>query len=430
VSGSDSIAILQIIPRLDTGGAEISTVEMTEAITGAGGQALVATEGGRMAGEIEQLGGTVIEFPAATKNPARIIANGKALAQLVRERNVRIVHARSRAPAWSALLAARLTGVPLVTTYHGGYSGTRGPKLWYNSVMTRGAIVIANSNYTADIIRTRYGVDERKLRIIDRGVDLRRFIPDQVSQERQQNLRLSWGVTADQPVILHAARLTSWKGQHIVVEAARMLKESSALGDAVIVMVGDAQGRDEYRAEIAHQIDTAGLTDRVLLVGHCDDMAAAAKLATVTLIASTKAEGFGRTSVEALAMGCPVIATRIGAPPDTLIADANLPLEQRIGWIVEPGDPLSLAAAIRAVLSVPAATRQIMGERARRHVVENFSALRMQLATLAVYDELLGTTLATTYALARTQADTALAALTPAPATRTAPAEPSAVSSA
>jgi glycosyltransferase involved in cell wall biosynthesis len=394
-------AIMQIIPRLDTGGAEASTLEMTEAIVGAGGRALVLTEGGRLEPEIERLGGTVLKFPAATKNPARIIANALAISRLVEQHGVGILHARSRAPAWSALLAARQTGVPLVTTYHGGYPGTRGPKLWYNSVMTRGRIVIANSGYTGRVIRERYHIDEAKLRIIPRGADLRRFDPAAVSSERTSALLSAWGVQPGRPLILQAARLTSWKGQHIVVEATRILKESGMLGDAVVIMAGDAQGRADYPEEVRRQIEASGLSDAVRIVGHCVDMAAACKLATVSLVASTEPEGFGRTSVEALAMGCPVIATRIGATPETLVVDEALPPEQRNGWIVEPGDPLSLAAGMRSALSVPAPLRAAMRTAAIAHVAANFSALRMQLSTLSVYDELLGTMMSPAYAAAR-----------------------------
>jgi glycosyltransferase involved in cell wall biosynthesis len=393
--------IMQIIPRLDTGGAEASTLEMTEAIVGGGGRALVLSEGGRLVAEIERLGGTVLPFPAATKNPVRIIANANAISRLVEKHGIRVLHARSRAPAWSALLAARQTGVPLVTTYHGGYPGTRGPKLWYNSVMTRGRIVIANSGYTGRVIRERYDIDEAKLRIIPRGADLRRFDPAAVSAERTSALLSAWGVQPGRPLILQAARLTSWKGQHIVVEATRILKESGMLGDAVVILAGDAQGRDDYADEVRRQIESTGLTDAVRMVGHCVDMAAACKLATVSLVASTEPEGFGRTSVEALAMGCPVIATRIGATPETLVVDEALPPEQRTGWIVEPGDPLSLAAGLRSSLSVPPQLREAMRSAAIAHVTANFSALRMQLATLSVYDELLGTTMSDTYSKVR-----------------------------
>lgn len=407
-SDHSSIAILQIIPRLDTGGAELSTVEMTEAIAGAGARPLIASEGGRLAAEIERLGGTLIPFPAATKNPARIVANARALQKLIRAHGIRILHARSRAPAWSALLAARSTGVPLVTTYHGAYTGQRGPKLWYNSVMARGDVVIANSNYTGNQIRKHYGITDQRVTVIPRGVDLRRFSPELVNSQRVADLVRSWGLEPDRPIILQAARLSSRKGQRVVVEAASLLKNTNTLGNAVFVLAGDVQGRDEFTSELRAMINAMGLENDVRLVGHCADMAAASMAARVAVLASIEPEGFGRTSVEAMAMGCPVIATRIGATPETLLTGPDLAPESRSGWLVEPGDPLDLAAAIKSALSLDPAVRQAMGETARRHVITNYSALRMQLSTLAVYDGLLGTRLASAYQAVRDAAEPVL----------------------
>ena len=212
--------ILQIIPQLDTGGAEMATLEMAGALSLAGARAVVFSEGGRLVAEIEGAGGQVLTFPAGTKNPARMLANARRLARFIRERGVDLVHARSRAPAWSALLAARRTGVPLVTTYHGIY-GSRGPlKTLYNSVMARGDLVIANSLYTADLIRERHGTPAERLRVIHRGADLAKFDPAAVAPERVRALRDAWGVAAHERVVLQAARLTDWKGQRYVIEAA------------------------------------------------------------------------------------------------------------------------------------------------------------------------------------------------------------------
>jgi len=384
--------ILQAVPRLDTGGSEQAAVEIAEALTRAGAIALVATEGGRMATAITEAGGEIVPLPMASKNPFTLLANAGRLARLIEERGVDLVHARSRAPAWSALLAARRTGRPFVTTYHGAY-GSPGPfKTAYNSVMARGDRVIANSLYTADLIAARHHVARERIRVIYRGVDLAKFTPEAIAPARLARLRAAWGVGEKQPVVLQAARLTSWKGQSLVIEAARQLLGANRLGKAVFVLAGDAQGREAYRIELEQLIAAGGLQGRVKLPGHCDDMPAAFAVAQVAIIASTSAETFGRTSIEAQAMGCPVIVSDIGAAPETIIP--ALPGKQDYtGWIVPCRDPGAIAERVAEALELPPQQRAALGARARRHAADKFSLSHMQRATLSVYDELLGTRL-------------------------------------
>jgi glycosyltransferase involved in cell wall biosynthesis len=383
-------SILQVVPRLDAGGSEQAAVEIAEALTGVGASALVATEGGRMATALTESGGEIVPLPVASKNPFTMLANGRRIAALIEARDINLVHARSRAPAWSALSAARRTKRPFVTTYHGSYSSPGPFKKFYNSVMARGDRVIANSRYTAELIVARHRTPRDRIRVIFRGVDLSKFSPDLVVQKRIGRLRALWGVSERQPVILQAARLTSWKGQALVVEAAQRLLREGRLRDAVFVMAGDAQGRDAYRKELERKIARSGLKDRVLLVGHCDDMPAAFALAQVSVIASTSAETFGRTSIEAQALGCPVIVSDIGAAPETVLAGGR----DFTGWIVPCRDPAAIAARVAEALALPPEERAMLGARARRHVSAKFSLRQMQRATLAVYDELLGTHLA------------------------------------
>jgi len=390
--------ILQIIPRLDTGGAELATVEIAQAIVRAGGRAFVMSEGGRMAGDIERAGGEIVPFAAAAKNPVRIIANAVALARFIRERGVDIIHARSRAPAWSALMAARATGTAFVTTYHGAY-GNRGPlKPLYNSVMARGDLVIANSNYTGALVHERHATAKARIRVIARGVDLVRFDPAAVAADRASSLRNKWGADEDERIVLHAARLTAWKGQHDVIEAAARLFRSEGAGrDAVFILAGDAQGREAYVSGLEDKIAQHGLEGKVRLVGHCGDMAAAYAAAHVTLVASTEPEAFGRTSAEAQAMGCPVIVTRQGASPETLLTAARDGAEAATGWIVPVGSPAALANAIAEALSLSHRDRKAMAKRARAHVRERFSSEQMKRQTLSVYDECLRTALASAF---------------------------------
>ena len=399
-----STSVLQIIPRLDTGGAEQAALEITEAVIRAGGRAFVLSEGGRMAGDFERLGGLLVPFPAETKNPARIIANGFRLARFIRERGVDIVHARSRAPAWSALIAARATDTAFVTTYHGAY-GNRGPlKPLYNSVMARGQIVIANSHYTAELVHARHGTPMERIRVIHRGVDLEKFNPRSVPESRIAALRKRWGAGEEDKIVLHAARLTSWKGQQDVIDAAARLFQGGG-GDwsgAIFILAGDSQGRDSYVAGLKRRIAQHGLADKVRLAGHCDDMPAAYAAASVTIVASTEPEAFGRTSAEAQAMGCPVIVTRQGASPETLLTAARDGADRATGWIVSVGAPAQLANAIAEALSLSNRELRGMVQRARAHVVENFSSENMKRQTLAVYDECLRSALAGAFDEAKT----------------------------
>lgn len=381
--------IVQIIPRLDTGGAELATVEVTEAITRAGARCFVFTEGGRLAGEVEEAGGAVMPFPAATKNPARIIANAFALARFIRSHGVELIHARSRAPAWSALIAARRTGAAFVTTYHGAY-GNKGPlKPLYNSVMARGDLVIANSRFTADLVRSRHGTPRHRIRVIPRGVDLDAFDPKTVSRARIDACRAAWGVDPSQRVVLHAARLTGWKGQRYVIDAAAELARRDAAAGVVFVLAGDAQGRDAYKEELERRISRNGLEGVVRLVGHCPDMPAAFGASHVAVVASTEPEAFGRASAEAQAMGCPVVVTDQGASPETLLLPECDGEDRATGWKVPVADGPALADALADALAMKGPVRDAMARRAREHVIANFSTLELKRSTLSVYDELL-----------------------------------------
>ncbi len=394
MSDLKSPVILQVIPSLAAGGAERTAVEMAEAITRAGGVALVASEGGRLEDELAAAGGEHIPFPAATKNPLRIIANGAALARLAKARGVDLIHARSRAPAWTARLAARQLKLPFVTTYHGIYNQNGGVKALYNSVMASGNRVIANSHYTAGIVRARHGTPPERLAVIHRGVDLNRFDPAAVSAEQIAALRAQWELEPTDRIVLVAARLTRWKGQTVAVDAVARLMRTAALRDTVLVLAGDAQGRTDYVAELERRIATHELKRHVRIAGHCADMATAFAAAHLTVVPSIEPEAFGRTSVEAQAMGCPVIVSNIGALPETLVTG-----DAATGWLTPPNDAGALAAQLDESLSLPEARLAAMRAAAARHARENFSIARMQERTLAVYDELLQTGLSPAFSV-------------------------------
>jgi glycosyltransferase involved in cell wall biosynthesis len=381
--------VLQIIPELDTGGAELSAIEIAAAVTRGGGRAIVLSEGGRMADRVAASGGELLLFPAATKNPLKLAMNAAAIERIARKEAVDLIHARSRAPAWSAFAAARRTKLPFVTTYHGIYNEKGRAKKLYNSVMARGDIVIANSRYTADIIKKRYATPEARIRVVYRGVDLDAFDPAKITAVRIENLRRHWGVQDKQRIVLHAARLTRWKGQTDVIAAAARIRDRAP--DCVFILAGDAQGRDDYRDTLKKQIADAGVSDIVRLVGHVDDMPAAFAAAHTAIVASIEPEAFGRAAAEAQAMKCPVISTDIGAPPETVLAPPRVPREARTGWLVPPGDLRAYEVALMEALSLDETQRTTIGRRAREHVAKAFSTFEMQRATLAVYDSLLKT---------------------------------------
>lgn len=291
-------------------------------------------------------------------------------------------------------MAARRTGVPYVTTYHGIYNEGSRVKRLYNSVMARGDIVIANSRYTAELVRERYDIDAARVVVVNRGVDVGRFEAGLVDEARAAALRQAWGIAPSQRIILHAARLTRWKGQSVVVDAAARLLGQPGYEDVFVVLAGDAQGRDDYVNGLKSAIRSVGLEGRVRLVGHVTDMAAALALSSVVVIASIEPEAFGRTSVEAQAMGVPVIATLIGAPPDTVLAPPFHDAERATGRLVPPGDAALLAAALSELLSLTPAERRAMSQRASANARSNFTTRTLQRSTLAVYDRLLGTHLA------------------------------------
>ncbi|WP_203076728.1 glycosyltransferase family 4 protein [Falsiroseomonas ponticola] len=369
-------AVLQVLPALVTGGVERGTIEIAEAIRDAGLRAIVASQGGPMVAELEALGARHVALPLRTKSPLGIWRNAAALADLVRQEGVALIHARSRAPAWSALLAARRTGAAFVTTYHGAYNEGFPGKRLYNSVMARGDRVIAVSHFIADLVRARHGVAEDRLRVIHRGVDPRRFDPAAVPPDRVAALRAAWGAPDDRPVVLLPGRLTRWKGQAVLIEAMAALP-----GNALAVLAGGG-GEGEYRAGLVALARQHGVADRVRILGHVEALGTALLAADIVVHASTDAEAFGRTVIEAQAMGRPVIAADLGGPRETVEDGVT-------GWRVRPGDAAALAAALARVLAMPAAERAAVARAGRQSVLARHTTAAMQQATLAVYRELL-----------------------------------------
>lgn len=369
--------VLQVLPALNTGGVERGTVDVAEAVVQAGGKALVASEGGRLVHELQRVGAEHLELPLASKNPLVILRNIGRLRHVIRAHEVDIVHARSRAPAWSALFACRGTDARFVTTFHGTYNRAAPLKPLYNSVMTRGVRVIAISHFIADHMVDHYKLERRRIRVVHRGVDLNLFDPRQVPAARVISLASQWRLPEDVRVIMLPGRLTRWKGHRLLIEAlSRFDTERTRC-----LIVGREQG-SAYRRELERLVARLGLESVVQFVGDCMDMPAAYMLADVVVSASTDPEAFGRVMVEAQAMGKPVVAAAHGASGELLLADET-------GWLFEPDNAESLAAALDRAMGLPPQARDVLAQRAMANVRANFSKEQMCAKTLEVYGEIL-----------------------------------------
>jgi len=376
---SRAATILQVLPALGaSGGVERGTVEIAEAIIHAGGRAIVASSGGAKTYELTRIHAEHVIMPLQSKNPLVMFANISRLQKLIIDKKIDVVHARSRAPAWSAYWAAKRASVPFVTTFHGTYSKGNIFKRSYNAVMIKGARVIAISNFIANHIRRHYGVPNSVIRIIARGVDLTRFSPSQVSAERVIQLATNWRLTDGLPVVMLPGRLTRWKGQRVVIEAIAKLERK----DIRCLLVGSDQGREPYRQELEKLIDQYQLNEVVRIVDHCDDMPAAYMLSDVVISASTDPEAFGRVVIEAQALGRPVIATDHGGAQETVIENVT-------GWLVQPGDVTALSRAIGKAIDLDQQARADLSAKSIKHVQDHFSMAKMCASTLNVYNEVL-----------------------------------------
>ena len=370
-------AVLQIVPRLVSGGAERGTVELAAALAASGWTSYVASAGGPLERDLARAGSTHFTVPLAAKNPFVIRRNARLLMRLIRRLGIDIVHARSRAPAWSGWWAARATCRHFVTTFHNVYHGRSRLKRRYNSVMARGERVIAISDFVADHAASVYGVGRDRLRTIPRGVDLEIFDPNRVGAERIINLARQWRLPDGLPVVMLPGRLTRWKGGLDFIAAIATLSRR----DICCVLVGSEQ-RHGFRRELEAAIRDNGLAGIFRIVEECRDMPAAYMLTDVVVSASRDPEGFGRIIVEAQAMGRPVVATDHGGARETIVPGAT-------GWLAPPRDPTAIAAAIGEALALAAHERRQLAERSIAHIAARYTSEAMCARTIRVYEELL-----------------------------------------
>lgn len=379
-NGKDKKAIvLQVLPELETGGVELGTVEIASELTKHGIKNFVASKGGRMEHELQKLGVPHFKLNLKSKNPFTILKNAKKLEAFIRENDINIVHARSRAPAWSAYLAAKRAGAHYMTTFHGTYGlGPWGIKKIYNKIMVMGERVIVISNHIKNHVLKNYKVDENKLRLIYRCVNLERFSPEAVSQERMIQKVKEYNIPDDKPVLFLGGRITKWKGQHLLIEALSKMKNQ----DYYCIIAGDEQGREDYFKSLMSLAKKYKLGNKIGIYGKVLDMPAAMMVSDVVLSTAIQPEAFGRIAIEGQAMGKIVVASNIGGSLDSIIDGVT-------GKLYQFDNPQALADALDWALALSMTEKKKISAAAQKNVRENFTKEIMCDKTIKVYEELL-----------------------------------------
>jgi glycosyltransferase involved in cell wall biosynthesis len=371
--------VLQVLPEMNHGGVEMGTVEIASGMQEAGIKNFVASAGGRMVYDLQKLKVTHFELPLKTKNPIKMWLNSKKLEKIIKDNGINIVHARSRAPAWSAYWAAKRAGVIFLTTFHGTYGlGLWGIKKFYNRVMTYGKLVIAISTHIKKHLLKEYGVDESKIRLVYRCVNTDNFSPDKVSQERIIKAIQENHIPEDKPVISLIGRVTRWKGQDLLIEALSKVKTT----DFYCLIVGSDQGRVRYSEYLKNLVSKYGLEGKIQFIDQSFDIPALLMVSDVVLSTAVQPEAFGRAAIEGQAMGKIVLASNIGGSLDNTVDGVT-------GKLFESGNPQALADAIDWALNLSPQEKNKISQAAIKNVKDNFTKQIMCDKTIAVYKELL-----------------------------------------
>lgn len=376
--------ILQIIPNMEIGGAERTVLEITSFLKDKEFSSLVLTSGGKLIGELEKENIEVIKLKIDKKNPYSIIKNFFLFIKIFREKKIDLVHVRSRAPAWSAIFAAKKIGIPVLTTWHGHVSNSSFIKKIYNSIMLKGDAVIANSAYTAERISKIYNIDLNKIDIISRGVNVESFEGSKFSNTEISNMKKMWSVDDNKIIILFPARLTRWKGHLVTIEAINLLKKEKFFDQVVFLFAGEKAGAENYIKKLNSIITKFKLQENIKLVERIENMPLAYHASDVVLSPSIEPEPFGRIPIEAQAAGKTIIASDHGAVKDTIKNGNNF-----TGFKVKPNDPQALSIAIKQSIIMDKKDLTKMHERAISNVKNNFSLENMCKKTLEVYKRLL-----------------------------------------
>src|SRR5437764_6860093 len=386
IAFSRPLTVLVLAPTLHAGAADAGAVDLVRILRTAGHRVLIASNGGRLEDEVTDLGAEFIRLDVADFNPIFIARAAFALRGVVRREHCDVIHAHGRAAAWAGLVVSRATGVPLITTWHKGYREQNVFKRLYNSAMVRGARVIAVSDQIAELIAERHRTPPEQIRIVPAAIDIARFDPALVSEDRLDAIRRSWGVAPDTKVILVVGRMLRRKGHHVAVKAVHRLKERG-LKDFVCVFAGEDQGRTRYTGELWDLVTATGVTDVVRLAGSVDDMPAAYAAATVVVSAAVQLEGLQRAILEAQAMARPVVVSDLAAGPEVVLAPPTVTEDRMTGLRVPAGDEAALAAALIRLFSLSDAGRAAIGARGRAWVGEHFDGPSIARTTLPRYAE-------------------------------------------
>ena len=382
---SSNLKVLQVIPKLGYGGAETGCYDLAHYLPENDCGSYIVTSGGELLKFIDKKKVKIIKLPVHSKNPLIIFINFLALIWVILINNISIVHARSRAPAWSCLLAAKITGRKFVTTFHGTYNFNSKIKKFYNSVMVRSDLIIAGSNFIFSHIKenyTKYLDAKKKLLVIFRGINVDYFDPTSKLDSDEKKLLKEWQIEKDKKIILLPGRLTGWKGQEVFIEAVNLVNIELGYEAFFAVILGSDQGRDLYKKKLIRLTEQHRLVNQVKFIDHCKDMALAYKVSDIVVSASIEPEAFGRVAVEAQSMEKPIIASNIGGSNETII-------NEKTGYLFESGNAKELSQKILKVLYLDENSLKLIGTEGRKNIVKKFNVEKMCFSTYSEYKKIL-----------------------------------------
>ena len=380
-----NLKVLQVIPKLGYGGAETGCYDVAHYLPENDCGSYIATSGGDLLKFIDRKKVKIIKLPVDSKNPLIIFINFLALIFVILINNISIVHARSRAPAWSCLLAAKITGRKFVTTFHGTYNFNSKIKKFYNSVMVRSDLIIAGSNFIFSHIKenyTKYLDAKKKLLVIFRGINVDYFDPTSKLYSDEKKILKEWQIEKDKKIILLPGRLTGWKGQEVFIDAINLVNIELGYEAFYAVILGSDQGRDLYKKKLTRLCEQYRMINQIRFIDHCKDMALAYKVSDIVVSASIEPEAFGRVAVEAQSMERPIIASNIGGSNETVI-------DEKTGFLFDSNNSKSLSKKILKVLSMDEASLQSIGKEGRKNIIQKFNVEKMCFSTYSEYKKIL-----------------------------------------